>query len=89
MTKAKKLPDVWVALDEDGVAWCGTERDYGDHAGFTVHAYTPAKPAKVCVWVRDKASIATNGHTACGWWMDRDSQFNFCPRCGGKIKVKR
>ena len=67
------------------------KREHGKEDGdkYTIVRYTHAKPAKVCVWVQDKASIATNGHTACGWWMDRDSQFNFCPRCGGKIKVKR
>lgn len=90
--KAKKLPDVWVVLRDGRIVM--TARVLRPKAiGKPVPAserevvvrYTPAKPAKVCVWTeRD-----TIGHdSGCGE-TTRQEPFSFCPYCRGKIKVKR
>lgn len=76
-----KLPKVWVALDDDGVAWCATDRKYGDRAGFELHQYAPVQPPRRCVWTY--VSITRTWSTECGhhdWKAE-----NFCPYCGGKI----
>ncbi len=47
MTKAKKLPDVWVMFDGLIPSDVALRRS-PDDSDAPVHRYTPAKPAKVC-----------------------------------------
>ena len=84
--KAKKLPDVPIMFSTDGRPFVSAVAvpTTGMKTGVR-YRYTPAKPAKVCVWTeRD-----TIGHdSGCGE-TTRQEPFSFCPYCRGKIKVKR
>jgi len=77
-----KLPKVWVALDENGVTWCGHDRDYADHAGFTLHQYTPVQPPRRCVWGWDQTTEFWE--SGCLNATSRPPE-KFCPYCGGRI----
>jgi hypothetical protein len=89
--KKPKLPKVWVVFNADGVPIAVefsalNARRY--LASDIIRAYAPVQKPKVCVWKLRPNSV-TNGETACGWWMDRDSTHKFCARCGGKIRRSR
>ena len=92
--KKPSLPKVWVMISEVVypkpriyAAGCSTSKAELPTSGGVIHLYAPVQKPKVCVWKLD-AHSRTNGRTACGWWMDRDSTFTFCAECGGKIQVK-
>ena len=92
MTKAKKLPHpkVWLVFDDEGRL-----TDWASHrlgiakSGEQAHAYTPAKPTKVCVW---KYIDITHGEwkSGCNKWTIRGSaNFKVCPYCTDKIRRTR
>lgn len=83
--KGKKLPNVWVLIMPGGrpASVSKTKFDFGD-IGEEVR-YTPAKPAKVCRWVRDEDSTFSTGCDRLGL----NIHGLYCQKCGGKIKVKR
>ena len=78
-----KLPKVWVYLRKGKVMFASTEHPM-PLPDETAHQYAPVQPPRRCVWKLQHNSV-TNGYTACGWWMDRDSTLKFCARCGGRI----
>lgn len=82
--KGKKLPVVWVELDEESDG-CLVPYAVRPYASVGAVRYTPAKPVKVCRWTDDDE-----------FWIVGCKQFSiqgdaqtYCPYCGGKIKVKR
>lgn len=97
--KAKKLPDVWVMLNDtktlSEVSLVRTDL-HPSITTETVHRYTPAKPPKVCVWYQDgEDSFWIPGCVGLGGAWDfnsdgpKENRCTYCMRCGGKIEVKR
>lgn len=83
-----KLPKVWVEFRRGTLTGAYYNRPWHGFDGVTRFIqYAPVQPPRRCVWKLQPHSV-TNGHTACGWWMDRDSTLKFCARCGGKIVRK-
>lgn len=85
--KAKKLPNILVRfLAGKPQDLLGRPTIGRAHPSETFHRYTPAKPAKVCVWV----GIGMGAYrVGCQRSTLRISSGAYCPDCGGKIKVAR
>lgn len=77
--KPKLPPKVWVRFGNVNSVCIKRPWYWGG-----VHQYAPVQKPRRCVWKLQHNS-ATNGYTACGWWMDRDSTLKFCARCGRRI----
>jgi len=82
--KGKKLPVVWVELDEESDG-CLVPYAVRPYASVGAVRYTPAKPAKLCRWRRDEDSTFSTGCDRLGL----NIHGLYCQKCGGKIKVAR
>ena len=79
--KAKKLPDVWVKFASYPPVAVGVIEAVAKRRFPTSIRYTPAKPAKVCVWT-ERGELWDNCE---GVWYGEEP-YKFCPLCGGKVK---
>lgn len=95
--KAKKLPDVPIMFSTDGRPFVSAVAvpTTGMKTGVR-YRYTPAKPAKVCVWSQDgEDSFWVPGCVGLdGAWEftadgPKENSCTYCMRCSGKIKVTR
>ena len=86
MTKAKKLPKVWVYFRNGRVMTADLmkNRPLPDE---TVHQYAPVQKPRRCVWTAEEEFM----RGACDRSALYPYGFNyvFCPLCKGKIEVKR
>jgi len=84
--KGKKLPVVWVELDEESDG-CLVPYAVRPYASVGAVRYTPAKPAKQCRWTLTSTGLHDTQCERFGLYLPLD--FVMCPYCGGKIQVTR
>jgi hypothetical protein len=104
MTKPK-LPDVWVVFGDSFMRGAWEDRERAKSVCLksdVLHRYAPVEKPKVCKWKENdpEGDMPGTFDGTCGvcWYVDlslasKEEHFGgdmqFCPKCGGKIKVKR